>query len=298
MEAGASLLISMLPNIQKLRFVEEFQIWRYSFLTKVKQLIHAAVTKRHNLTGINSFSKLTELGMIGVREGCGANYGVSRGFLMLPSLRAIKGRFIDGHRYSPFPGCLEGPSQVTSIEFRQSAISGSSFDNMLYQMRGLQSFVYDFWAGAIRAEQLWQPHQIVEVLKTYNRKNLSNLELTSLAATGGAAINNLYYIDFKQGEPFIDSLCAFEVLQTIRVETMMLYKEIEGADSWTQEEVSTFLEQRRGEASGMTTWPRAVDLLVEQERLVDILPKSTRQLKLVGGLSNGLLPQCWETCLL
>ena len=47
MEAGASLLISILPNIQKLRFVVEFQIWRYPFLTKVKQLIHAAVTKRH-----------------------------------------------------------------------------------------------------------------------------------------------------------------------------------------------------------------------------------------------------------
>ena len=156
---------------------------------------------------------------------------------------------------------------------------------MLYQMRGLQSFVYDFWAGVTRAEQLWQPHQIVELSKTYNRKNLSNLELASLAATGGAAINNLYYIDFKQGEPFIGSLCAFEVLQTIRVETMMLYKEIEGADSWTQEEISTFLEQRRGEASGMK-WPRAADLLVEQERLVDILPKSTRQLKLVGSLSN------------
>ena len=154
MDAGASLLISMLPNIQKLRFVEEFQIWRYSILKKVKQLIHAAVTKRHNLTGFTSFSKLTELGMIGVREGCGANYGVSRGFLVLSSLRTIKGRFIVGHRRSPFPGCLEGPSQVTSLEFRQSTISGSSFDNMLYQTRGLQSFIYNFWAGEIRAEQL------------------------------------------------------------------------------------------------------------------------------------------------
>ena len=123
------------------------------------------------------------------------------------------------------------------------------------------------------------------MLKTYNRKNLSNLELTSLAAPEGAAIDNLEYIHFEQGEPFIGSLCDFEVLQTIRVETMMLYKEIEGADSCTREAIFKFLRQKGRGASG-TKWPRVADLLVEPERLVDILPKSTRRLKLVGGLSN------------
>lgn len=106
---------------------------------------------------------------------------------------------------------------------------------------------------------------MVEALDAHTRKTLRGLGLTSFSDTGDAFIDKIKGLWFLNDEPFIGSLSAFEVSKTIRLETMMLYKGIEGAKK---------------------KWMSREDLLGEPERLVDVLPVSTNQLSLVGELSD------------
>lgn len=92
MEAAASLLIAILPNVHKIRLVEQIQSPASSeFLSFLKDLLSAAVSDNHDLTEINSFSKLTELGVNGLDEEYATHFSVFRGFTTLPSVRTIKG---------------------------------------------------------------------------------------------------------------------------------------------------------------------------------------------------------------
>lgn len=233
-EAAASLLIAMLPNLQKVRLVDRLQ-WPVEsiFLSSLDNLLRAAVSNKHSLTGSNSFSKLTEVGMHGIEEHAGADYEVFKGFMLLPSMTTIKGRVIDGACLEPFPEGFIGFSKVTSLEFYQSAIDAASFSGTLCAIRGLQKFIYDFWAHTSVDPQVWEPHQIIGALKVHARKTLAHLELTGRPFTEDPEVGDCAY---NEGEPFIGSLCVFEALKTIRLETMMLYKEVEGADCLTQEE--------------------------------------------------------------
>ena len=86
-------------------------------------------------------------------------------------------------------------------------------------------------------------------------RSLVHLELTGFT--------DIYHVKLRRHEPFIGSLRAFEVLETLILETVMLYNEI--------------IEQDL--AAGRTA-------LAEPERLVDILPASAKKLKLVGELSD------------
>lgn len=101
--------------------------------------------------------------------------------------------------------------------------------------------------------------------------------------TEHAAIGCPEWITSEEDEPFIGSLKAFEVLETIGLETVMLHKEIEGVDCWTQEESIKQLDVEGREASRKESAEEA-DMLAKPERLVDILPRSTGRLRLVGGL--------------
>ena len=161
------------------------------------------------------------------------------------------------------------PSLVTHLEFYQSAIDAALFSITLWSIKGLKRFVYSFWASPPLDDAQWELRQIVGYLEAYTRKTLCHLELT-----GSSDVQRAEKLFFEKGEPCIGSLCAFEVSKRIRLETMTLYKEIEGADSCT------------GEKEDIIYVEPGADLLVEPECLVDILPASTCRGGLVGGLSN------------
>lgn len=90
---------------------------------------------------------------------------------------------------------------------------------------------------------------------------------------------------FRRGEPFIGSLRAFEVLETLRLETVMLYKEVDGTDDRTPDGPPPRNQYITPEIT-QDDWAGGRNALVEPERLVDILPASAKRLRLVGGLSN------------
>lgn len=271
-EAAAALLISILPNLEKLRLVDPFQrMWRSTFLETVEVLVHTAVVDKRYSWGINSFNRLKEVGMIGLDEDRSADYMNLQSFIPIPSLRSIKGIIMSGQYGLPIQR-QSNSSNVTSLEFRHSMIWAKSIIGTLSEIQGLRRFIYDFWAGTCYDDQQWEPRQIVEALKAFTRRTLRHLELTSLTRSESLT-GNLEYIDFKKGEPFIGSLKAFENLQTIRVETMMLYREIELPNIRTEEERKAI-------------WARGSSGLVIPARLIQILPVTTHRLRLVGGLPN------------
>lgn len=258
MGAAASLLVAVLPNVQKIRLVNYYRIIDSQHLLTLEHLLRAAISERDKPIGINSFDNLTEIGMHGIFGHCVTSYDLLNGFMELPSMRTIKGRMIVGDGGDPRPfsnGAIE-PSKVTSLEFDCSAIDAASFSSSLRGIEGLQKFVFNFWAGAFSSGRLWEPRQIMRVLGIHTTKTLRHLELTYDWDTEGAEI------EIDKGEPFIGSLCAFEALETIRLETLVLYREVQAAKPSTG-------------AIWIPTHPR---------RLVDALPLSACRLQLVGPL--------------
>lgn len=129
----------------------------------------------------------------------------------------------------PLSSELTACSNVTNLKFGQSVTPTAVFERTFPTTAGLQSFIHDFRADTAHLEP-WQRRRIIEALKADASKTLSNLELTNLVDTEHAAIRCPEWITFEEDGPFIDSLKAFEVLETIGLETVMLHKEIEGVD--------------------------------------------------------------------
>lgn len=284
MEGAAFLLLALLPNLQTLRFVDRFQTTWDRHFKNLRKLLRTALSEQHNITGIDFFSKLTEVGMHGLNEADGVNYEVFEGFMALPSMRKIKGRVISG---ADFQRRFFQPSEVTSLEFYESNINAACFFESLCVIKGLQKFIYDFWADAAvnrHLRQLWEPRQTVRALEDYTKKTLRHLELTGRPGRQHIVIGDFEHIDFENGEPFIGSLCAFEVLETIRMETMMLYKVIITGNPWARQQGHKLWLKQENWVPVDEKEAKGPDALVEPERLVDILPESTRRLRLVGGL--------------
>ena len=285
MEGAAFLLLSLLPNLETLRFVDRFQgTWDLHF-KNLRKLLRTALSEQHNITEMKFFSKLTEVGMHGLDEADSVNYEVLEGFMALPSMRKIKGRVISG---ADFQRRFFQPSEVTSLEFHESNISAGCFSESLRVIKGLRKFIYDFWADAAvnrhQARQLWQPRQTFKVLEVYTKKSLRHLQLTGRPGRQHVIVGDFEHIDFENGEPFIGSLCAFEVLDTIRIETMMLYKEVETGNPWARQQGQRLWLKQENWVPVDEKEAKGPDALVKPDRLVDILPESTRRLRLVGGL--------------
>ncbi len=274
MLAAARLLIPTFPNLEKLRLMDDYLDWSGTQLRKTVEAILLRARSAPDLTGIKPFSKLTEVGMIGTKQDFGADYDVLRGFMDLPSLKSIRGQFVDGADHYTLYEPPWKSSNVTNFDFRQSSIEAATFKRTLCATKGLKSLIYDFRPCSYAGTKLWEPRQTVEALKAHAKQTLSHLELTALTVAYPGTDHSMdYYIDFGQGEPFIGSLSTFEVLETMRLETMMLYKEIK-CDICSLRKIHPMLR------------PRCPGHLVEPERLVDILPVSARRLRLVGGLSR------------
>ncbi len=278
-EAAASLLLALLPNLEKLRIVDT---WRYDeqppFHAVLQGLLKAATNPGGNPGGLNLFRRLVEVGL----QGGASDFHVVPDFNALPSIRTIKGRYIDGEeemlgsgfRFGPPAVHFERHSKITTLEFHQSSIDKNSFRDCIGRIKALQRFTYDFCGSTAVGDQTWEPRGIVQVLGWFASTSLVHLELTG--------VSDIYHVQFRHGEPFIGTLRAFEALETLRLETVMLYREVEGTDDGTPD-----VDLGSGPREiGEDEWAGGPNALFEPERLVDILPASARRLRLVGGLSD------------
>ena len=300
LEAAACLLIALLPNLEKLRIVDD---WRFydspPFYSTLDRLLNATTDSNYHLTGLNSFKYLSEVGVHGSDDGAGGDFDVGPIFDALPSIRTIKGWSIDGVLESPGQACkarlpVEPDSEITNLEFYQSSISTVSFYRCIKKIKSLQKFTYDFHdfcADTTEEQHSWESRGVVGVLQSFASRSLVHLELTG--------VTTIHTVKFRRGEPFIGSLRAFEVLETLRLETVMLYKEVECTDDENTDDETTEHETTDGDTTddetldgqcgtSITAEDRAGghNALVEPERLVDFLPASAKRLRLVGELSN------------
>lgn len=280
LEMAACLLITLLPNLEKLRIIDGC---RYCddppFYSTVSSILEAATDAKRDVTGLNTFQNLTEVGLHGTVDSCWYVDGdVGRELITLPSLRTVKGRYVSGESlldrqdHKPVLS-FEPKSNIATLEFHQSSIDMGSLCSCLGKIKALQYFIYDFCADVALGYQTWEPRAIVGILQLFAGRSLVHLELTG--------VTDIYSVRFRRGEPFIGSLRAFEVLETLRLETVMLHKEVDGTDDGSPD------EPLEGLAPGITEndWAGGLNALVEPERLVDILPASAKRLRLVGGLS-------------
>lgn len=282
-EAAACLLIALLPNLEKLRIVDD---WRYHesppFYSTLDRLLEAATDSKYDLTGLNSFKYLSEVGLLGGDDRDGGEFAVGLIFSALPSIRTIKGRFLIGEPETP--GLVYKPvipirpkSEITKLQFHQSSIETGSFLKCMASIKALQQFTYDFCADIDELEGAWEPRGIVEVLQAFASRSLVYLELTG--------VTTIYTVKFRRGEPYIWSLRNFEVLEILRLETVMLFMEVEGTDDRTPDEKSERYQHGPPEITGHD-WAGGRNALVEPVGLVDVLPASAKRLRLVGELSN------------
>lgn len=156
-EAAACLLITLLPNLEKLRIVDR---WRFydspPFYSTLNSLFKAANNSKRDLKGLNSFKKLSEVGLHGSGDGAGVDFAVVPDFSVLPSIGTIKGRCIDGESGVPakagFP-VLKPNSNITILEFHQSSIDKGSFYDCIKRIKALRKFTYGFCAAATVGDQ-------------------------------------------------------------------------------------------------------------------------------------------------
>ena len=138
-------------------------------------------------------------------------------FAMLPSMRTIQGRYVTGRNDSdeyhssvflwPFDTPMRSLS-ITTISFINSAINGPTFKSFIEGFTALREFTYHH-EDSLGGGDLYQPQDIVEVLRTFAADTLVNLDLS--------ARQSELNLREKAGQHVI-SLHAFTALKFVRVD--------------------------------------------------------------------------------
>ena len=273
-DATAALLVTLFPNVKTLRVLNRPTLGAETLLVRTLERLTSAAAKT-GPRALGAFGELSEVhfGITNSRNWtCGELIAM---FMILPSMRIIKGRSV---RWAfDWPHGFVA-SSVKELSLVSSQIHSCCFIDCLKHIKTLERFTYDMaqtYQTSMRWESQthrfiirWQPRLLVKALRKYAHGTLVHLELT-----GGV---NDTSSDPADGEPFIGTLRSFQVLESLRLMTTMLFKQVDGGEVDESEDL------------GHNTLEDSVHPtdMVEPRRLVDFLPSSARKLELVGGLSN------------
>lgn len=268
-DATAALLITLFPNVKTLKMFYSHNVadalsgTETLFMGTLERLTSAAA--KNGPQALGTFSELSEIDLQG-RKRCCAYGKLIAVFMILPSMRVIKGCNVHWSAFDWPYGSVT--SSVKEILLERSRIHPQFFIGCLSRIEALERFTYDQVPIDQSNVMLWEPRFMVKALRKHARRTLVHLELTG----GTSSLSS----GTTLGGPFIGTLRSFQVLESVRLMTMMLFKEIDGEDIDESEEFEEF------------TFEESVDPnhLVEPRRLVDFLPSSARKLELVGGLTN------------
>lgn len=285
-DEAAALLITMLPHLQFIHVISRpLTAWESRFLETVSHLLSAAVDDDR---GINNFSKLREIRLRAERKDLGAYYEICEQFMMLPSLLQVKGHMV--MESVDIQDLTHLTSSLMSINFQESGIMGARLTSIISCTTDLSKFAYDYRPneGAendVDDEVIWQPRKIVVALRDHASHSLACLELTIQCER----FDKHCGINFAEGEPFIGSLRDFEALESIRLDNMTLYKELNFREP--NEDLFDAIAKDPALEALEVDWDEMKDYcrhgphsLVKMQGLVFIFPMSTKKLKLTGGL--------------
>lgn len=268
-EATTALLVALFPNVKTLSMRNRRTLESEMLLLHTLEKLTSAAAKI-GPRALGAFAELSEINFDNAvshgPQGHGGPYQkLIAMFMILPSMRVIKGRRVQWLAFDWPYGSVA--SSVKEISMLCSQVDSASFADCLKHIEGLERLTYEMvrpYQSTMRSE----PRLIVKALRKYARRTLVHLELTG----GVSDISS----DPADGEPLIGTLRSFQVLQSIRLTTTMLFKPVDGGEVDESEDLALSTPED-------SVQPNA---LVEPRRLVDFLPSSARILELVGGLSD------------
>ncbi|CAF9903166.1 MAG: hypothetical protein ALECFALPRED_000153 [Alectoria fallacina] len=281
-DATAALLITLFPNVKAPSMFNDLQHRTETLLVRTLERLTLAAAKR--VPGApGAFSELSKIELEGPTRR-GAAYGkLIAIFMIMPTMRVIKGRRVHWPAFDWPYGSIT--SMVKDFSLNRSEIHPRSLMNCLKRIEALERFTYDLVPTHSPTSMIWEPRLIVKALRKYAPRTLVHLELTG--EKRAASLQTWRMVSHSS------VLCGhfIHVLESVRLMTMMLFKEIDGEDIDESEEImknriygqdidDNDEVKKKSENFGHP------NSLVEPRRLADFLPPSARKLELVGGLSN------------
>lgn len=268
-DAAVVLLIAILPRLQTLNILDP---GNETWTTQLDRILQSStVASFSRSTPLHSFGRLSELNVQGDGTDFNPSFGILAKSMLIPSMRRLKGSYIEGHD-QPWP-YEDGSSEVTEIDLDNCAIDSSSLSACLRGVRSLQSFKYTFNSCVSYTLSCLEPRGTLAALTNYCSKTLVHLFLNMERPEK--------YENFEDGEPFLDSLRSFEVLETIRLDSAMLFEKVEESRTSIQTRDQTIERLTSGAKN-----PDKGEKLAGIQRLVDFLPASAKTFGLLGGLST------------
>lgn len=242
------------------------------------------------------FSWLSKLELTGYGDHYDPNFAsanIMPAFMVMPTMREIKCTAIEGRscpwRYD------SAISSVACIDIEHSDLDAACLWNYLSGVEALQNFRYTFDTSCSFGQLGWAPRNAVLALQRYARKSLVSLELTMEPVD--YELDGPPHQKFKIGEPFVASLRAFESLNTIRLDSMVLFTQLINPER-DASEVFTYPTSKilTGNTSARRVpanqprpsfedsfWENHFEGL-QARRLIDFLPSSVQHLEVVGRL--------------
>ena len=259
------LLLVLLPNLEECT-VETVGYWGNTLSANYRKIIRLTTLvvlgqKENGLSFGGRLSKCTIYGNSG--GGIGKNF--LQFLMMLPRrMRTIKGYSLNiGNGSWPFTDAV---SPVVDLDLH-GAIRPATLSNYVRGIRALKRFQYIYASDPVIE---WDPCRIVATLKQLTFRILVHLDLTTDVS------ENMVWLDTSPG---IGSLRSFEVLETVRLHYLLLFEEVQNADSAANVYSAEILGKLPDDASVDALVKEQILLeksLIKGQILIDFLPSSVR----------------------
>ncbi|KAG7006568.1 hypothetical protein G7Y79_00014g037430 [Physcia stellaris] len=218
------LLLTLLPNL-KLVHLENWYRCSDTFRHIVGQIAEANQDPASPNHG-KALSRLVECSMSHEDGEMGVLFDDYDIFAMLPSLRTLRGRQISGYHHLCWSTELRPcSSNITEIDFTQSAIGAQNFRGLLEATHCLKRFTYHF-PGPVVGDAYYTPFTIIDVLRKTAAQTLELLDMAGIPKSSEE--ENLI---FEEGDSrSIGSLHMFRALKKIRLEDTLFQLPKESED--------------------------------------------------------------------
>ena len=248
------LLLALLPNLEWLSIEnlgQSTQTLSTNCLSIMRLMTEGALEQQEK--GLGFGGRLSECTVKGY-DGTGVEENLLPFFMMLPKMRVIRGYFF-GVENGSWP-CTDAVSPVVDLTLN-GGIDTATLSNCIRGIRELKRFKSYYLC---ENENWWEPRGIISTLEQFAFRSLVHLDLTTAMP--------LEMIRFDSTSSIV-SLRSFEVLETIRLDCILLFEGFQTADN-VEETYVSYSEE---------LW-RSLHDDAKIQKLINFLPSSVRVFQL------------------
>ncbi|KAL8992100.1 MAG: hypothetical protein Q9169_007373 [Polycauliona sp. 2 TL-2023] len=295
--ATVNLLMTMLPNLKHLKtknlqYHNGDRKQRKEF-RNLMWIIAEAIRNPESPAYGKALTRLESFSLTHTAESYADDLEEFASFAMMPSMRILSGTGIAGDGFEWPPESVVRQSNVTEIEFTDSAVNASAFDNILSRIAALRRFTYNHAGayvgrpnnhlGVVVGYAAYSPWGYVKALRKHAASSLRTMSIDSH--------NDDSLIEV--GLRYVGSLKMFSALETIRLEDVAFQRDYGTMSEDSQgiepsyhyrddkdEYYAEMMEASEGEES-TNDLREPEDTYRNMERLVDILPASVKSFTLI-----------------